>query len=110
VTGDHVVSRAELEACCQDVPFVKSLADIRVELKGNCGRIDWGGGGYLTDNSGDWLYAQRFLLSGLSVRVALIRRTILAMLLNYIAGLCQLFEVRCIAADGGGSAMCRIAY
>jgi hypothetical protein len=103
VTGDHVVSRAELEACCQDVPFANSLADIPRGAHGQLvAGIDWGGGG-----TSRTILVIGFMRSDFCFQVCRFDRFNSqddpGYVLNHIAGICQLFEVRCIAADGGGN-------
>ena len=58
--GDHLVTRAEVEQCCQQYPMATSLQDVRSEYRNALvAGIDWGGGsvsrtvltiGYMTED------------------------------------------------------------
>ncbi|MFZ5832241.1 MAG: hypothetical protein ACOY3P_19320, partial [Planctomycetota bacterium] len=44
--GDHIVTRAEVEACCTPRPMARALGDIPQRLRGQLvAGIDWSGGG-----------------------------------------------------------------
>ncbi len=103
VTGDQVVSRAELEACCLGVPFARSLADIPREGQGRLvAGIDWGGGG-----TSRTVLVIGFMRSDFVFQVCRFDRFNSQddpeSVLNQIAQYCQAFQVRWIAADGGGN-------
>lgn len=101
--GEHVVTWAELEACCQPVPMAASLADV----PGNehphlVAGIDWGGGvhsrtvlviGYMRP---DYVF-QVCRFESFSAREDPQR------VLAEVAQRCAQFGVRFIGADGGGS-------
>jgi hypothetical protein len=101
--GDHIISRDEIEACCEDRPFAASLADIppvcRTLLVAG---IDWGGGstsgtvlviGHLVDN-------RRFCLVRFD---RWLPHTDPQTILEQVAERCRKFRVQRIAADGGGN-------
>lgn len=45
-TGEHVVTRAELEACCTDAPMAAKLEQVPPQGRARLvAGIDWGGGG-----------------------------------------------------------------
>jgi hypothetical protein len=103
VTGDQIVSRAELEACCRAVPFATSLADIPGVGHGQLvAGIDWGGGA-----TSRTVLVIGFMRSDFCFQVCRFDRfnsqDDSSFVLNQIARICQLFEVCCIAADGGGN-------
>lgn len=101
--GDHVVTRAELEACCGKLPMAETLAQIpppgRQKLIAG---IDWGGGGtsrtvlVLGFMRNDFVFQvcrmERFAASEEPERV-----------LAEVARRCEQFQVKGIAADGGGN-------
>lgn len=103
VLGDHVVTRAEVEACCGDVPMAKTLAD--VTYAGRCpliAGVDWGGGGLSRtvlvigfmrpDYKFQICRMERFRSDEDPERV-----------LTAVTHRCAEFRVQWIAADGGGN-------
>jgi hypothetical protein len=101
--GDHMVTRAQLEACCSDRPMATSIADIPHEFRGRIiAGIDWGGGskartvvvvGYMRpDARFEICHLARFRANEAPDRV-----------LKVVAELSQKFHVRLFAADGGGN-------
>jgi hypothetical protein len=103
--GDHVVTRAELEACCTDRPMAGSLDEIPDYIREHViVGIDWGGGrksrtvvviGYYgSDRKFVVARFERFRADEEPQR-----------LLESVAALCRKFRVRWIGADGGGNGL-----
>jgi hypothetical protein len=100
--GDHIVTRAELEACCLERPMAQSLKDVPPEGRARLvAGIDWGGGGI----------SQTVLVIGYMddgycfhvVRFERFRRgEDPKQLLGQVAQQCARFQTRWIGADGGG--------
>jgi hypothetical protein len=101
--GEHVVTRAELDACCQGRPMARSLTDVPVAGRRSLvAGIDWGGGGtsrtvvVIGYMQSDYVFQvvrfDRFRPDEDPDRV-----------LNSVAQLCRKFGVQRIAADGGGN-------
>jgi hypothetical protein len=102
--GDHMVTRDELEACCNKLAMPTSREQVPAPFRNSLvAGIDWGGGstsatavviGYLTSND-------------LIFHVCLFRRWLPGveplLLREQVADLCKLFHVRLIAADGAGN-------
>ena len=100
---EHVVTRAELEACCGERPMSESAADFalagRVQLVAG---IDWGGGGTArtvvtvgfmrTDYVFEVIHFSRFRPDEDPTHV-----------LRSVAQVCERFQISWIAADGGGN-------
>jgi hypothetical protein len=103
ILGEHIVTRAELEACCTDRPQAKSLADVPPKARNMViAGIDWGGGGTA------WtVLALGYMRS--DFRFQVLRYDRFAgredpdYVLGRVAGICQEFNVRFLAADGGGN-------
>lgn len=102
-TGDNVVTRAELEACCTDKPMAMTLEDVPAKGRTRLiAGIDWGGGGksrtvlvigYMrSDYKFHICRMERFPSSEDPDRV-----------LNALAERCKQFQVRLLAADGNGN-------
>lgn len=102
-TGDHVVTRAELEACCLNRPMAQSVEQVPAEYRRSLvAGIDWGGGGasrtvlvigfIRSDYEFHIQYMQRFTSSEEPEHV-----------LDEVAKKCARFRVRFVAADGGGN-------
>ena len=101
--GDHIVTRAELEACCDTRPMAQSLQDIPRDCHDRLlAGIDWGGGGvsrtvlvigYMQDNG-------RFVVSYLERLPASEEPK---STLEKVASRLAAFGVRMVAADGGGN-------
>jgi hypothetical protein len=101
--GDHIVTREEVEACCTRTPMAKSLADIHPTLRGRMlAGVDWGGGGV----------SRTVLVIGyVDDQAQLHVRTMLALppqedptqVVRAVGELCERFQVRAVAADGGGN-------
>jgi hypothetical protein len=103
ILGDHVVSRADVEACCTKAPMAKTLADVPPGArKSMFAGVDWGGGGKsktvlvigYTRQELDFVVVrlERFASQEEPDRVV-----------NEIAKLCRAFRVPFVAADGGGN-------
>jgi hypothetical protein len=101
--GEHVVTRAELEACCHDVAMAASFDAIRPDAHRHLvAGIDWGGGahsrtvvtiGYMrSDFAFQILRFDMFAAREDPQRV-----------LTEVASLCRRFHIRFIGADGGGN-------
>lgn len=101
--GEHVVTRAELEACCTDRPMANSAGDIPAWAAPHVViGIDWGGGGtsctvmvvgYMNrDYAFEVCHFSRFRADEDPNRV-----------LDCVAEGCRKFGARWIAADGGGN-------
>jgi hypothetical protein len=101
--GDHVITRQEIEACCEKRPMAKSRADVPAEGRDwLIAGIDWGGGttsatvlviGYMRPDLHSFiLRMERFRPDEEPDRV-----------LNQVAERCREFGVKYIAADGGGN-------
>ncbi len=101
--GDHIITKEEIEKCCENRPFAQRLADIPPNGRASLvAGIDWGGGttsgtvlvlGYVDAN--DIFRIARF------DRWA--PRADPNTILNEVAKLCQQFCVPLIAADGNGN-------
>ncbi len=103
VLGDHIVTRAELEACCLEQPMAQTIDDVpRTAWNRLIAGIDWGGGGtsrtLLTIGYMDDSYRfvvvrfERFAAQEDPDRV-----------LQQVAQRCAQFHTRFLAADGGGN-------
>jgi hypothetical protein len=103
--GEHVVTRAELEACCGEQPMAKSANDIvHTARRHLIAGIDWGGGrtsrtvvviGYYRDDN-------KFVVAHMqSYRADEDPQRLIAA----VAELCRLFDVKWIAADGRGNGL-----
>ena len=102
-TGDHVATRAELEACCSKNPMAESPANVSPQGQSNLiVGIDWGGGGtsrtvvvigYMrSDYCFEVCRFERFAATEDPLRV-----------IEEVARLCLKFRVRGSGADGGGN-------
>ncbi len=108
-TGDQVVTRAELEACCNDIPMAQSLDDISPAGQGQLvAGIDWGGGG-----TSRTVLVIGWMRSDYRFQVCRLERFASqddpSYVLEQLAQRCQQFRVQYIAADGAGTAMCKTA-
>ena len=102
--GDHIVTREELEACCDAYPTANRISDVPlVSRRGIIAGIDWGGGvdsatvlavGYVTPGNRSFNFC-RFDRWGPRAEPEDTCRQ--------IAVLCNQLGVRGIAADGGGN-------
>ena len=102
-TGDFVVTRGQLEACCQDCPQANSWDDIPL-----AGRrqlilgLDWGGGG-----ASRTVLTLGFMRSDFCFQICRLERFDSRddpnYVLDQVASRCRQFQVAMIAADGGGN-------
>ncbi|MEX2142016.1 MAG: phage terminase large subunit family protein [Pirellulales bacterium] len=100
-TGEHVVTREELEACCTESPMTREILQRANGARLMAG-IDWGGGGtsrtvlvighMRTDYTFQIGWFERFAATEDPNHV-----------LDSIARRCNEFGVFCLAADGGGN-------
>jgi len=101
--GDHIVTRQELEACCEKHPMARSLADVPERCRDYIiAGLDWGGGGtsrtvlvlgfMRTDYRFQICRMERFPAQEDPTRI-----------LAEVARRCEQFRVRVIGADGGGN-------
>jgi hypothetical protein len=101
--GDHVITQAEIEACCEDRPMARRQADVPAEGRDQLiAGVDWGGGtasatvlviGYMRpDLHSVIVRMERFRPEEEPDRV-----------LNQVVDCCRKFGVKVIAADGGGN-------
>ena len=102
-TGDQVVTRAELEACCGELPMARSSADIPAVGQGQLvAGIDWGGGG-----TSRTVLVLGYMRSDYCFQVCRFERFDSqddpSYVLDQLALRCQQFRVQYIAADGGGN-------
>jgi hypothetical protein len=101
-TGEHVVTRAELEACCSDQPMAETLDQVPVKGRGKLiAGIDWGGGG-----ASRTVLVIGFMRSDYKFQICHMQRFAATedpeLVLNAVAKSCARFRIRFIAADGGG--------
>jgi len=101
--GDHVVTRAELEACCGEFAMANSLDDVpplgRDKLIAG---VDWGGGGI-----SQTVLVIGFMRSNYHFQVCRFEHFRSSedpnRVLDAVAKQCTKFRVRLIGADGGGN-------
>jgi hypothetical protein len=103
ILGEHIVTRAELEACCTPLPMAKSLEDVpRLGRQQIIAGIDWGGGGIAAT-----VLTIGFMRSDYKFQVVRFERFAGSedpdYVLQQVAALCGRFHVRFLAADSGGS-------
>jgi phage terminase large subunit GpA-like protein len=101
--GDHIVTREEMEACCENRPFVQSMDDVPPETHRKLVMgVDWGGGsvsgtvaviGYAVDQRK--FRVLRFDRWRPHEDPNLVARDVF--------GLCKRFRISSIAADGSGN-------
>ena len=101
-TGDHVVTRSELEACCSEHPMVGTPEDIPLPLQGPLvAGIDWGGGGTSRTVLVIGVMRQDFCFQILRFE-RFEAQDDPGYVLEQLAQRCLQFRVQWIAADGGG--------
>jgi len=103
--GDHVVTRAELEACCRPVPMAQTLEDILLPSRpGLVAGIDWGGGG-----TSRTVLVIGYMDPSFRFRVCRFERFAASeepdKILREVANRCRQFRVTWIGADGGGNGL-----
>jgi len=101
--GDCVVTRAELEACCRDVPMCASLDEVPRAARGALiAGIDWGGGARSRT-----VLAIGYMDTSYVFRVVRLERFAATedpnFVLDSIARRLGQFQIRLVAADGGGN-------
>ncbi len=101
-TGEHVVTRAELEACCTDGPMATKLAQVPPQGRHRLvAGIDWGGGG-----TSRTVLVIGFMRSDYKFQICRLERFAASedpdRVLSDVAKRCDQFGIRLIAADGGG--------
>ncbi|HVW01783.1 MAG TPA: hypothetical protein VHB77_15635, partial [Planctomycetaceae bacterium] len=100
--GDHVITRAEIEACCQRIPMARSHADVPHTFGPLFAGIDWGGGSRsatvlaLGQIDSNYVFHVRYLERFRPQEDP-------SVILQQIAARCRSFGVSFIAADGGGN-------
>jgi hypothetical protein len=102
-TGDHVVTRAELEACCTDKPMAENVEQVPPQGRPKLvAGIDWGGGGVSRT-----VLVIGFMRSDFKFQICRMERFAASedpdRVLTVVAQRCAQFRVRFIAADGGGN-------
>lgn len=99
--GDHLITQAEMEACCEDRPMVQSLSDVPADRRRLLvAGIDWGFGGAAAT-----VLAIGHIDSHRVFRVLRLQRWrahCQEAAMQVIAHLCNHFRIQTIAADGGG--------
>jgi hypothetical protein len=101
--GDHVVTRAELEACCLELPMAADLAHVPPAGQNSLiVGVDWGGGG-----ASRTVLVIGFMRSDYKFQIVRMDRFARDedpnRVLELVAQRCEDFHVRCIGADGGGN-------
>lgn len=101
--GDHVVTRAELEACCTPTAMITSLAQIPAAVKPRLMMgIDWGGGVYARTVAVIGAMDAQFNLHVIRFE-AFKPGDDPEQVVEALAQLCREFGIRAIAADGAGN-------
>lgn len=100
--GDHIVTRAELEACCTPRPMARTLADVRFRYHSNLiGGIDWGGEGSSRTAVVIGYMDEKFRF--VVVRMERLQRSEdPEQTLRKVVELCQQFRLEKLCADGQG--------
>jgi phage terminase large subunit GpA-like protein len=101
--GDHIITREEAEACCEDRPFAATLPDVPLPGRGRLvAGIDWGGG-----SASGTVLVLGYLEQGRRFRVLRFDRwqphEDPNLVLQQVAQRCRQFQVQHLAADGGGN-------
>jgi Phage terminase large subunit (GpA) len=101
--GDHIVTRAQLEACCRQCPMAQSLGDVPPEgWQRLVAGVDWGGGG-----TSRTVLVIGFMRDDFHFVVCRFERFAAAedpeQILTAVAQRCGQFQVKAVAADGGGN-------
>jgi hypothetical protein len=101
--GEHIVTRAELEACCTARPMVSTRDELPREAHQRLvAGIDWGGGGTA------WtVLTLGYMRSDYTFEICRFDRFAGRedpdYVLNQVTSICRRFGVRFVAADGGGN-------
>lgn len=101
--GEHLVTRAELEACCTELPMAETQDLVPPEGRARLiAGVDWGGGG-----TSRTVLVIGFMRSDYVFQICRMERFAATeepeLVLKAIANRCAQFQVRFIAADGGGN-------
>ncbi len=101
--GDHIVTRAELEACCGDYGMAKSIKDVPGTYHESMfAGLDWGGGGVSRT-----VLVIGFMRRDFKLQICRLDRFAAReepnRILQEVARRCAEFRVRVIGADGGGN-------
>lgn len=101
--GDQIVSRAELEACCEDRSMANGLTDVPAAARGPLvAGVDWGGGG-----NSQTVLVIGYMQTDFRFKVLRLERFRSSEDPNYVltavASRCSEFRVSFLAADGGGN-------
>lgn len=101
--GDHVVTRAEMEACCSELPMAQSIDEVPADGRGHLiAGIDWGGGGVSRT-----VIVIGFMRHDYTFQICHLDhfpgREEPDRILSEVADRCARFQVCCIVADGGGN-------
>ncbi len=101
--GDHVITREEIEACCEDRPMARRQADVPAEGRERLfAGLDWGGGG--TSATVLVIGYMRPDLHAVIVRMERFRpQEEPDLVLKQVVECCGKFGVKVIAADGAGN-------
>jgi hypothetical protein len=104
-TGDHVATRAELEACCSKNPMAQSVADVSPQGQSNIViGIDWGGGG-----TSRTVVVVGYMRNDYCFEVCRFERFAATedplWVVEEVAKCCRRFQVHWIGADGGGNGL-----
>ena len=102
-TGDHVVTREELDACCGEFAMARSIADIPpAGAQSLIAGIDWGGGG-----TSRTVLVIGFMRDDFTFQILRMERFAATedpdYILRSVATRCNEFGVFCLAADAGGN-------
>lgn len=101
--GEHIVTRAELEACCRPVPMAASLADVPYEWQPHLiAGIDWGGGAHSRTVLAIGCMRQDYTFVVCRFE-SFAAREDPDRVLAEVAARCAQFQVPFIGADGGGN-------
>jgi hypothetical protein len=101
--GDHVVTRAELEACCTKAPMAATLQAIPAAARQSLvAGVDWGGGGTSRTVVTLGFMDEQYVFHVLRFERFAAREEPSAVI-NGVARMFQTFRVSAIAADGGGN-------
>jgi Terminase RNaseH-like domain len=101
--GDHIVTRAELDACCTSRPMITKYTDIPIDNRDHAIiGVDWGGGGTSrTVVVVGWMRRDFVFEVGAFHRFRSDAEP--STILNSVAEVCRRFRIRFVVADGGGS-------
>ena len=103
--GEHVVTRAELEACCSDRPKIETFESVPRSVRDRViAGIDWGGGVLSrTVVVIGWMRSDFVFEIGAFYRFRADEDP--NSLLDAVADICRKLQVRFLVADGGGNGL-----